>query len=59
MGKRNIKVTLEEWKIVELKRIAKERGTSVSAMMQKLMVEEMQQYEERYGPLTLSEKILR
>jgi hypothetical protein len=54
MAKRNLKVTMEEWQILELKRIAKERWTSVSAMMQARMVDEMRAYEKEFGPLNVS-----
>jgi len=57
MAKKNVKVTMDEATIIGIKRLAKERGTSVSAMMQARIVEDIRNYEAEFGPLDMSKAI--
>jgi uncharacterized membrane-anchored protein YjiN (DUF445 family) len=45
MAKKNVKVTMDEATIVGIKRLAKERGTSVSSMMTAHMVETLEKWD--------------
>ena len=54
MAKRNVKIAMDEATIIAIKRLAKERGTSVSAMMTAKMAEHLDRWDRGQEALSAS-----